>query len=288
MRDTLRVAFDAERAEKFKQSVASQQDREAFAAEMAVPILKELAPQVSVRQIFNQIPVAPGAQVSYPMDMGTVNAWVLPNVGSVPQNIVEGEELYIPTFTVATSVEYLETYARDGRYDVAEQAMTKLKNAIITKEESCGWTVIRAAATAARTVTVAGGTTLSKALLNKMLVKMSTNNGFKTNLICCSPTRFGDIRNWTNTDIDEQTRREIWVNGGLASIWGAYIIELSSLADNEVYAFDTRYFGVMPIRQELKTRDNPLAIPKLRVGTIGWENIGFASVDDRAIVKGTV
>lgn len=285
-----KFGFDAELSEKFKLSVASEADRIAFAATLGMPIQQELAPNASVRQIFKRIDVGPGAQCSFPVDMGSVNAWVMPLNGSVAQNIVEGEELFIPTYTIQTSVEYKEQYAREGRYDVAARAKEKMLNAIVTKEEVDGWTVIRAAATAARTVTIGGGTTLSKALLNKMFVKMasSTNQQYKIDSIFCSPTRFGDIREWTETQIDQVTQREIWQAGGLTTVWGAKVYELPSLGDNEVYGFDSRVFGVMPVRWDLQTRDNPIAVLALRVGIIAWEEIGFAALDNRGVVKATI
>lgn len=284
-------AFDPEKAETFKKSVASDEERRAYAAAIALPIQKDITPQSSVRQIFTVEKLAPGAQASYPLDMDSVDAWVMPGVGAVPQNIVEGEELFVPTFTIDSSVEYKMQYARDGRYDVAARAVEKLKNAMITKEEAQGWAVIRAAATAARTVTVAGATTLTKALVNAMMVLIAgnTNQQMKMNLLCVSPTRFGDIRaTWDNTDVDEVTRREIWQAGGLAKIWGAYVMELSTLADNEVYGFDTRYFGVMPVRQDVTTYDNPISILKQRVGVIAFEEAGFSALDVRALAKGTI
>lgn len=280
--------FDAVAAEEFKQSVASDESRQSFAAAMALPIQKEVTPVSSVRNIFQVENLAPGAQASYPLDMGSVSAWVMPAVGGFPQNIVEGEELFVPTYTIDSSVEWKMQYARDGRYDVAGRAKEKLLNAIVTKEETDGWAIIRAAATAARTVTVAGGTTLSKALLNAMFIKMAQTNGMKIDVIFCSPTRFGDIREWSETTIDPVTQREIWTRGGLTEMWGAKIFELPTLADNEVYGFDTRYFGVMPVRETLQTRDNPISILKLRVGVIAWEELGFVALESRSIVKGTI
>ena len=284
--------FDQTRSDEFKRSVASDENRKAFAAEMAMPIQQEIAPVASVRHIFNERPLAPAAQAVYPLDMGSVDAWVLPGISSRPQNIVEGEELYVPTFELGTSVEYKESYARNGQYDVADTAMKKMLNAIVTKEEALGWAVIRSAATAARTVTVGGATTLTKELLNKMFVKMSETNGMQVRSIFVNNNRFGDLRMWTNTDLDEVTRREVWQRAGMAQMWGATIYELPSLADNEVYAFDTDFFGSMPIRlidgQLLVTRDNPIAVLKNRVGVLAYEELGFVALDSRGVVKGTI
>ena len=80
----------------------------------------------------------------------------------------------------------------------------------------------------------------------------------------------------------------MWQAGGMMSIWNATIYELNTLADNEVYGFDTRFFGVMPISKKLRTHDKASAIEKLRQGVIGWEKVGFAALDSRGVVKGTI
>lgn len=282
------LEYNEAAAQAMKMSVASDEERVAYAASIGLPIQKEVTPISSVRNIFNVENLGPAAQASYPLDMGSVDAWVMPNIGGFPQNIVEGEELFVPTYTIDSSVEYKIQYARDGRYDVAGRAKEKLMNALVTKEETDGWAVIRAAATAARTVTVADQTTLTKALLNAMFVKMTQTNGRQVDAVFVSPTRFGDIRNWTSSQLDQVTQREIWQRGGLTELWGAKIFELPTLADNEVYAFDTRYFGAMPVREGIQTRDNPISILKLRVGIIAWEELGFVALDSLSIVKGTI
>jgi HK97 family phage major capsid protein len=92
--------------------------------------------------------------------------------------------------------------------------------------------------------------------------------------------------NWDNTKLDDTTRREIWQAGGLAQLWGARVHVLRKhIGDNEVYGFDTNRMGIMPIRENLKTFDDPVAIREFSVGILAKEEIGFAVVDPRAIVK---
>ena len=44
-------------------------------------------------------------------------------------------------------------------------------------------------------------------------------------------------------------------------------------------------FGIMPIREELQTYDDPIAVRELNIDIIAWEEVGFAAVDPRAVVE---
>lgn len=271
--------------ELFKKSIATDQDRVAFAASVAVPLRQSVAAKSTVRQIFEVDELPPGAYASYPVDFEDIDAWVLPAMGQVPQNIIAGEELHIPTFEIASSAEWGFSYARDGRFNVAQRALQKLEKAIIEQEEEAGWATIRAAVRPDRTISSAEFTSLSKDALNAMFKKMQEIDGYNVTVIACNSVRAGDIREWGQSDVDDTTRREIWRNAGLGSIWGAQILVVPRLKNDEVYAFDTSRMGIMPIRENIKTFDDPSAVNKLRVRIIGYEDVGFAVVDPKAIVK---
>jgi hypothetical protein len=161
-------------------------------------------------------------------------------------------------------------------------------DSIVDLEESSGWALLRAACTAANTVTnVAPDTGLSKALISAAKALMESNRGYVPTVMYVSSNRAADIRDWEYTKIDPTTMREIFVDGGLGSIWNVDVKVVWFLADDEAYMFDNRSdrLGYMPVREQLKTYDDPTAIKKYRVGIIAYEEIGFGVLDTKTIVK---
>lgn len=270
--------------EDFKATREDAELRKAFAATLSVPVLKAVAPQSSVRDIFAIDNIPAGAIAEYPIDMDDIEtATVMPRFGSVPQNVVVGDSLIVPTFEVSNSVEWKLTFVRDGRYNIVERALTKLAESFIRAEEKAGWDTVRGAIKAGNTLTTAE-TSLSKTLFNDMITEMRQVNGYDATDVWVSPRRAKDIREWTATDIDPVTQREIFHAGGMGSIWDVQLHELRGLGDNEVFLFDTNRFGVMPIRSAITTADIPTAIERLRAGVLAWEEIGFAVIDDKALL----
>jgi hypothetical protein len=183
-------------------------------------------------------------------------------------------------------------YARDGRWDIVEGATIEFADALVRQEESAGWQLIRAAVLTGNTVTTGEGV-FSKHLINTMITTMRAYR-YNPQVIYCSPTRAGDIRDWAqvtasgSTSIDPLTQREIFVKGYLGTVYNVNIIELDTLTNNEVYLFDTDHFGVMPIRGELATFDDPTAPKRMRHGIFGWEELGLCVTDAKGVVKGTI
>lgn len=268
----------------FKATASDAELRSAFAATLAVPVLRAIPPQTSVRGIFAVDNIPAGALAEYPIDMDNItDAVVMPRLGAVPQNIVVGDSLIVPTFEVANSVEWKLSFVRDGRYNIVERALEKLAESFIRAEETAGWATIRGAIDSSNTLTTTE-TNLTLKLFNDLITEF-TAVGYVPEVIYCSPRRAKDIRNWTTTQVDMFTQREIFQAGGIGSIWNVELRELRSLADTEIYMFDTSRFGVMPVRSQLSTFDIPDAIKRLRAGVGAWEEIGFAVIDKKAIMK---
>ena len=78
-----------------------------FAASLTIPILQKIELESIMRQLFNVERLAPGAQAVYPIaEDFEIPVWVLPGLGYIAQNFIEGigEEVYVPTFTVQSLV----------------------------------------------------------------------------------------------------------------------------------------------------------------------------------------
>lgn len=218
-----------------------------LAAAIDIPILQEIKLRSVVRELFAVEQLGPGAQAVYPVaDDFDVPVWVLPGLGYMAQNFIEGvgEDVYVPTFTINASADWKISYAREGRVDIAERAARKIAMSIAEYEEECGWKVIVPAGTTNFSATglllgrsapvfeVASGSQgagyLSKELVNKMIVGMKRVDRTLTDLFV-SPEDAADIREWTDTDIDPVTRREIFQAQGMGSLWGVALHEIKHL-----------------------------------------------------------
>ena len=178
--------------------------------------------------------------------------WVLPGLGYVAQNFIEGigEEVYIPTFSISTAADWKITYARDSRIDIAAKAAARAAKDLANYEEECGWRVIIPAATSSFTgkgllgsrpapiyeiqSTSTGAGYFSKELMNKMITGFKRIGRTLTDLYI-SPEDAADIREWTDTDIDPITRREIFQASGMGSVWGVTLHEIQHLGATGLY-----------------------------------------------------
>ena len=219
----------------------------AFAQALTVPILQEIRDASIMRQLFSIERLQPGAQAVYPVaDDFEIPVFVLPGLGYIAQNFIEGvgEEVYVPTFPISVSADWKVTYARDSRVDIPERAARNAARAIADFEEESGWRVIVPGATTAfsgqgllgpRNAPVfqvptgqTGANFLSKELLNLMMVGMKRTRRSLTDLYI-SPEDAADIREWTDTQVDPVTRREIFQAAGMGNIWNVNMHEVFQL-----------------------------------------------------------
>ena len=172
-----------------------------FAAAIDVPILQEIKLRSVVRGLFAVEELEPGAQAVYPVaDDFDIPVWILPGLGYMAQNFIEGvgEDVYIPTFSINAAADWKISYAREGRIDIAQRAARKIANTVAEYEEECGWKIIvpagctnvtaagllpaRSAPIYEVAAGVAGAGYLSKELINKMIVGMIRNDRTLTDL----------------------------------------------------------------------------------------------------------
>ena len=245
------------------QTAEGREALRAFAAALTTPILQKLELDSIMRQMFAVENLGPGAQASYPVaEDFEVPVWILPGLGRAAQNFIEGigEEVFVPTFTVNASADWKLTYARDSRIDVAQRAAMRVAKDLANYEEECGWRVIVPAATSAFSgkgllgsrpapiYEIAAASTgagyLSKELINKMMVGFKRTGRTLTDLYV-APEDAADIREWTDTDIDPVTRREIFQAAGMGKIWNVTLHEVQHLGATGMYNINdsTSEFG---------------------------------------------
>ena len=318
------------------QRSGSVDKNEALAAqrELAVALETPLRKGVLVGDvldgIFEKIQMAPGSAAEFPLDLlapGTENqhvAYTNPGHGRVPERAVEGDYVMVPTYTVASSIDYLLRYAREARWDVVGRAMQVLEAGFVKKMNDDGWHTLLAAGVD-RNVMVydadAAVGQFTKRLISLMKTVMrrnaggnsgSLNRGKLTDMYL-SPEALEDIRNWGLDQVDEVTRREIYQAGddgaAITRIFGVNLHDTDELgADQEYQNFYVNQLAgtftgsdvelvvgldqsssdsfIMPVKQDIQIFEDDSLHRQQRAGFYGWAEIGFAVLDNRRILLG--
>jgi len=325
-----------DRQKELLRMTASEKESEMMAARKALAQALEGAFRASVLAddtldgIFERVPLAPGADSRFPLHFFAPGeederiAFVMPKEGAIPQRFIEGDELYVPTYVVANSIDWALRYSRDARWDVVQDALDVFRYGFVRRFNDDGWhTIIQAAVTNGRVVDSAAATgVLTKKLITNLQIGIKRLIGgrlSKVTDIYLSPEALADIRNWADTEVDEQTRREIFVGpepGGLPRIFTIMLHELQELGVGQPYqtymtsatganksawftsdeefviALDLQrranYPFKMPIREDVRIFDDPSLHRSARAGVYGWAEVGFTCLDARYALVGTL
>ena len=281
--------------------------------------------------IFERMAVEPGSSVEFPLDLlapGEENshvAYTNPGHGRIPERAVEGDYVMVPTYTVASSIDYLLRYAREARWDIVGRAMQVLEAGFVKKMNDDGWHTLLAAGVDRNILVYDGDAAngqFTKRLISLLKTVMRRNGGGNTGSIrrgslsdvYLSPEALEDIRNWGIDQIDEVTRREIYLAGDgdavITRVFGVNLHDLDELgAGQEYQTFYTDQLSgtlqgsdselivgldlnkndsfVMPVKQEVQIFEDDALHRHQRAGFYGWAELGFAVLDNRRILLGS-
>ena len=280
-----------------------------------------------VTNIFQALTMEPGTTTEFPLDLLAPGeedehvAYTNPGHGRIPERQVEGDYVMVPTYAIASSIDYLLRYARDARWDVVARAAQVLETGFVKKINDDGWHTVLSAAVD-RNILVydsdAAAGQFTKRLVSLMKTVMrrngggnsaSVNRGRLTDLYL-SPEGLEDIRNWGVDQVDEVTRREIYVagDGGITRIFGVNLHDLDEFGQGQEYQefFDTDLSGslgpssdvelvigldlqsndsfLMPMKQEVQVFEDDTLHRHQKAGMYGWAELGFAVLDNRRVL----
>ena len=303
-----------------------------FAKALELPLRQGVLNGDILDNIFEPITLAQSATPEFPLDFlapGTEKdfvAYTIPNHGYIPQRHVEGDYVMVPTYDIGGSIDYLLKYARDARWDVLGRAMEVLEGQFVKKMNDDGWHTILAAGVDRNIVVYdsdAAAGQFTKRLVSLMKTVMrrngggnsaSNNRGILTDLYV-SPEAMEDIRNWNVDQVDEITRREIYVSsdegGVLNRVFGVNLHTIDELGEGQEYqlfyknvlgaslpatdvetvvGLDLRHRDsfIMPIRQEVQIFEDDTLHRQKRAGFYGWAEQGFAVLDNRRVLLGSL
>jgi hypothetical protein len=329
-------APDAEMTELLIKS-GSQNREESLAATKQLAI----ALQTPLRQgvlsgditgnIYERIQLAPGAAPEFPLDFlapGTEKdyvAYTIPNHGRIPERNIEGDFVMVPTYEVGNSIDWTLKYARDARWDIITRAMQVLMAGFTKKINDDAWHTLLAASVDRNIVVFDADASIgqfTKRLVSLMKTVMrrngggnstSINRGMLTDLYV-SPEAMEDIRNWGVDQVDEITRREIFLSedGVMNRIFGVNLHDLDELGEGQEYQlfFENELSGtmagsdveivvgldlskqdsfVMPMREPVQVfEDYDNLHRQRRAGMYAWAEHGFGVLDNRRVILGSL
>ena len=280
----------------------------------------------NIEGIFQRIPTTNGSSLEMPLDLlapGTekdFNAYAVPNAGRIPERLVEGDYLMIPTYSIGNSIDWLEKYARDARWDIVARCMEIFEAGFTKKMNDDGWHVLMAAAVDRNTMVYDSDATdglFTKRLIELLKVGVRRNGGgngssinrFKLTHLATSPEAMSDMRSWGVDQIDEVTRREIFTaaDGTFNKIFGVYLLDFDEFGEGQEYqsyltnelaavmngsdkefavGFDLSRSNtyIMAEAQPLVVRDSVDLERQFRAGVYGKMDLGFAVLDNRAVM----
>ena len=297
-----------------------------FAKALELPLRQGVLSGDILNGIFEPIQLQVNATPEFPLDFiapGTEKdyvAYTIPNHGYIPQRNVEGDYVMVPVYDIGASIDWNLKYARDARWDVIGRAMEVFQAQFVKKLNDDGWHTLLASAVDRNIVVVdsdanPGQFTKRLVSLGKTVVRRngggnttSINRGKLTDLFV-SPEAIEDIRNWNVDQVDEFTRRDIFLSedGVLTRIFGVNLHDIDELGEGQEYQlYSTSQLGVtlpankvelmlgldlrrrdsfvMPIREQVQVFEDDTLHRQKRGGIYGWAEQGFAALDNRRVI----
>ena len=297
-----------------------------FAKALELPLRQGVLSGDILNGIFEPIQLQVNATPEFPLDFiapGSEKdyvAYTIPNHGYIPQRNVEGDYVMVPVYDIGASIDWNLKYARDARWDVIGRAMEVFQAQFVKKLNDDGWHTLLASAVDRNIVVVdsdanPGQFTKRLVSLGKTVVRRngggnttSINRGKLTDLFV-SPEAIEDIRNWNVDQVDEFTRRDIFLSedGVLTRIFGVNLHDIDELGEGQEYQlYSIAQLGVtlpankvelllgldlrrrdsfvMPIREQVQVFEDDTLHRQKRGGIYGWAEQGFAALDNRRVI----
>lgn len=297
-----------------------------LAIALVTPIREGVLDGDIVSEIFTESPLQPGSSPEFQLDPiapGTEReyvAYAVPANGRIPERTIEGDYITIPTFEIASSIDWRLKYAREARWDIVSRAMQVLESSFVKKKNDDGWHTLLTAA-ADRNIIVydnaanAGQFTKRLVSLAKTVMRRqgggnstSVNRGMLTDLYL-SPEAMEDIRDWGVEQLDEITRREIFTaaDGSYNRIYNVNLHDIDEFGESQEYQlyYTNTLSGslasgdvellvgvdkskndsfIMPVKMDVQLFEDPLLHRAQKAGYYGWWEGGFGILDNRRVM----
>lgn len=318
--------------------VIAEQAMAVLAQALELPLRSALLHGDILAGIFAAENLDPAATAEYPLDFYRQEneddhiAYTIPCEGAIPTRSIVGDEITVSTYDVGNAIDWCLKYARQARWPIVQRAMEVLEAGFVRKMNTDGFNTIIAAGAARTDVTLvidsgAAVGEFTKRLVSLMKTAMTRLGGgnsasqgrSRLTDLFLSPEALEDIREWTLDDVDDITRREIFLaedaspgppSGPLAKIYGVMLHPITELGvDQEFNDFYVDTLGgsfvggdvelvvgldlsqndsfVMPVKEEIAVFDDPALHRRRRAGVYAWREHGFGVLDARRVLLGS-
>lgn len=306
--------------------------QQTLAAALQVPLREGVLTGNIISNIFTRDDIKGKSTGEYPIDLyrpdnaSDFRAYVIPNQGRIPERHVQGDYIKVPAYDIGSSIDFLLRYAEEANWNVVGRAMEVLEAGFTKKMNDDGWhTLLYAGFDRGILVSDANAAAgqFTKRLISLMKLGMrrnaggnstSLNRGKLTHLFI-SPEAMEDIRNWGVDEVDEVTRRDIFVaeDGTYNKIFGVTLVDLDELGDDQEYqsyyetvvAVGASNSGmasatdveiavgldlsknnsfIMPVREDMVVFNDPAMHRQRRFSVYGWASLGFGVLDNTKIL----
>lgn len=297
-----------------------------FAKAVSLPLEEALLAGDILGGLFQTVNLTNGESLDYPLDILNPGqeedfiAYVCPDQGRIPERQVSADYLHLRTFRIANSIDMLLRIIRDANWDVLGRALQVMEAGFTMKMNVDGWrTLISSAESRGLEIYDSAATAgvFSRRLLSLMKIEFRRNGGKFTHVnrrkmthLYLSPEGIEDIRLWGVGEVDDLTRRDLFLmsDGTIPSIAGVKLVDLDEFgvgqAHNDYYvqvkgaaianskveicigADLSNPSFVMPVRESLMVTNDPMLHRSQKAGFYGWFEAGYAALDNRDLLVG--
>ena len=282
MASLVRPDVDREYAEVvMSQALETAEGRHVLSQVMVEPIKVALDYQGVGRKLLAVDELPQGALPRYERDV-SVKSYVISKRGTVPDMVIEGEELFIPTYILATNPTIRVDEIRQRRYYIVDRAQVRAKDSLMRQEDLQVFKVLSAAVDTNHTIAVSGNLTPDQINLALAMIEENELIGAK---IVVHPQSYRDIRGWGKAFFDEATQRDVLMSGLFGHVWSADIHCSTMVPRNCVFVTAPGEFvGAIPVRQDLTVM--PADDPKeLRLGWVMFMIAGYGIINSYGISR---
>lgn len=299
-----------------------------FAQAMQVPLREGVLYGDVLNGIFEHMEWPAGQQVEFPLDLIAPGeedefvAYTSPGEGYIPERRVHGNYVSIPTYQINNSIDWELKFARQANWNIVARALEVMAAGFVKKINNDGFHTLIAAAVDRNILVFDGDATagtFTKRLVSLMKTVMLRNaGGNATSLnrgrltdIFLSPEAIEDVRNWNIDQVDELTRREIYLASDdserLTRIFGVNLHPMWELGVGAEYqAYFTGQLGgslaasdeelvigidmskrdsfLMPTTLPISVFNDPNMHRSQEEGYYGWGEFGFGVLDNRRVI----
>ena len=300
-----------------------------FASEIVTPALRSgIMSGDIITDIFDATSFDPATPTMYPLDFlvpGTerdFTAYTVPNQGRIPNKFVEGDYVMIPTFQSANGIDVNRRYLQFARWDVLSRMLEVLEAGMIKKRNDDGWHLLLTGGLDRNIVVFdseASQGQFTKRLVSLMKLIMRRNGGgnstsvdrFLLSDLYISPENQEDIRNWGLDQIDEVTRREIYLapDNSINRVFNVNLHAIDELGEDQEYQLfflndlggalqasdvelvvgldlHTSPVFKMPVVQDIESYPDDSFRRSRQVSWISEMETGFGLLDNRPVLLG--